>query len=617
VALASLAGFAACSSSPRESSERTGVTSQQLQAFPKAQVDLDLATGDWNDALALSEGILSASPTSCDALYASLIASSMLVVDSINTFVLPTQRTGIPPSSPVPGEIYAAALEQALELAQQTAALSCEYDAPTVPLLLGDASDPIVNGEIRGTWTTRTALLLGALHSALLYDFQVLVAPQPEPPPTAGQTNPPLPELLSLMKEFLLLHQAALFTQPTLPFELRGGWFDRNFDGLPDGPDELLVDVFVPGTETRVFDFSTAEFVPGQALPQLPLTPTPFLPPAQCGYQSFHVTDVATGPTVSSADGITLSPDGTKAIVPLLVAPVRTQLYSVDADGTNQVCITCAQPGNNDGARWRPGSGDTILFVSTRDHANAIGGDGAGIGQELYAMRPDGSQPTRLTFSNLWATNYHANWSPDGRRIVWGRTQDRTWDVIVADFISDELGMRLGPALRIVHDTTWWETHGFSADGTSVITTNTRAGFLSTDIYSIDLITGFRKRLTSNMTWDEHAHLSPDGRKLAWISSRYQPAAVAALNDGSLSPIYDFLWIVPGIFFEFENPPAGYTTELTLADADGTALQQLTNDNQVVADNEWSSDSQRVIYRQTDPIAGTTRIRLLTFDDCN
>jgi hypothetical protein len=85
---------------------------------------------------------------------------------------------------------------------------------------------------------------------------------------------------------------------------------------------------------------------------------------------------------------------------------------------------------------------------------------------------------------------------------------------------------------------------------------------------------------------------------------------VAALNDGSLSPIYDFLWIVPGIFFEFGNPPAGYTTELTIADADGNA------DNQVVADNEWSSDSRRIIYRQTDAVTSTSRIRLLSFDEC-
>jgi dipeptidyl aminopeptidase/acylaminoacyl peptidase len=188
-------------------------------------------------------------------------------------------------------------------------------------------------------------------------------------------------------------------------------------------------------------------------------------------------------------------------------------------------------------------------------------------------MKPDGSHATRLTFSHTWATNYHPNWSPDGQRVVWGSSESRAWDVMVADFIVDASGMHLGPARRVVHDTTWWETHGFSSDGKSVIATNTRAGFLSSDIYAVDVDTGRRQRLTTDLAWDEHAHLSPDGRELAWISGRHRPAAVEALNVGTVSPLYDFFWIVPGILFEFE-PPAGYTTELTLQDADGANVER-------------------------------------------
>jgi Tol biopolymer transport system component len=231
-------------------------------------------------------------------------------------------------------------------------------------------------------------------------------------------------------------------------------------------------------------------------------------------------------------------------------------------------------------------------------------------------MKPDGSQATRLTFSDLWATNYHANWSPDGKHIVWGNTESRAWDVMVADFVSDARGMRLVNVRRVVHDTTWWETHGFTPDSRSIITTNTRAGFNSTDIYSIDLLTGLRKRLTSNTTWDEHAHLSPDGRELAWISARWHPAGVASLNDGSISPIEDFFWIVPGILFEFDSPPNGYSSELTLMDTDGTHVTQLTNDDLVVADNEWSFDGKKIIFRVSNAETTETKVQILTFDDC-
>jgi Tol biopolymer transport system component len=613
----------ACSGQPgpgerSESAEKTGETSEAVSAFPKATVDAELEQGDWADALTAAQAYLSDAPTDCTANYAALIASTMQVVDSINTYVIPSERNGPPPpaQNQAEGQLYAFRLETALQAATTVASLGvgCEYELAHLPLLVGDASDPIVNGDVRGTWTARTATMLGAIHSAFLYDFEALVSPQPVTFPDGG-TTPDLPPLLASMKTFLQVSQGLLFTQPSTPGQLRGGWFDRNLDHIPDAFDELLIDVFVPGTDKRVFDFSQAEFVPGQVLPQEPLVPTFLLPPPRCGYKKFHIDDLVSGANVTPADGLTLSPDGRLAAVPLAVNG-KSQIFTMNLDGSNQTCITCGQPGNNDGARWRP-TGDAILFVSTRDHANAIGGDGAGIGQELYVMRPDGSRATRLTVSGLWATNYHANWSPDGRHIVWGSTQSRAWDVMVGDFVSDPFfGMRLVNVRRVVHDTTWWETHGFTPDSRSIITTNTRAGFQSTDIYSIDLLTGRRKRLTSNVTWDEHAHLSPDGRELAWISGRWHPAAVSALSDGTLSPIMDFFWIVPGISFEFDSPPAGYTTELTLMDTDGTHVVPLTSDNLVVADNQWSEDGKKIIFRQSNAVTTATTIRILTFDDC-
>jgi Tol biopolymer transport system component len=151
-----------------------------------------------------------------------------------------------------------------------------------------------------------------------------------------------------------------------------------------------------------------------------------------------------------------------------------------------------------------------------------------------------------------------------------------------------------------------------------VITTNTRAGWQSADLYTVALADGRRTRITDDLAWDEHAHLSPDGRKLSWISARWRPAGMLRLTDGSLEPTHDFFWIAPAILFTFFNPPAGFSTELTLMDADGGAIQRLTFDDDVVADNEWSPDGKRIVYRITpnDLPRKPASIRVLTFDDC-
>src|ERR1700677_3825180 len=109
----------ACSASPGD--ERLGTTSEAVtSSFPKATVDGLLATGDFNDALAASEAFLQTSPTDCDANYATLIASSLAVLDSVNTYVLPAQRNGPPPPAvnQQEGGLYVERLELALQAAE-------------------------------------------------------------------------------------------------------------------------------------------------------------------------------------------------------------------------------------------------------------------------------------------------------------------------------------------------------------------------------------------------------------------------------------------------------------------------------------------------------------------
>jgi Tol biopolymer transport system component len=563
-------------------------------------------------------GAASTPGADCDAQYCELLARTMLVVDKINTFLLPRYRR---PLMAMPGDIENLAdtntiLDAAIHSAEVTSARQCEFDLPTLPLLIGDTDDPIVDAEVRGHWTVRDAHMLAAIFDSISYGLQAQFSPQAVPPPPAGDTVPALPPLLESMRQHLTEEDALLLSQPADPDAGRGGWLDKNGDGKPGAGDELLVDIFEKGTTQRTFDYSTAEFVRTDPLPRGVLTPTASLPPQRCGYQQFHIDTIFQGANVSTTDGMSFSPDSAKIAVPLLENG-KNQIHLASPDGTNVTCITCGQPGNNDGVRWLPSDPNTILFISDRDHADATGNAGGGFGQELYAMRADGSQETRLTQSHIWATNYHMNLSPDGKHVVWGRTEARAWDVMIADFVDDATGMHLANQRALIHDTSWWETHGWTHDNRYVITTNTRAGFASTDLYAIEVATGNRTRLTDSNAWDEHGHLSPDGREISWISGRWNPASALRLNDGMLQPTYDWFWIVPGIFFEFLNPPAGYTSELTMMDADGNNVRALTMDKLVVADNQWSFDGRKIIFRESNPADQSTRLRVLTFDDCS
>ncbi len=587
---------------------------------PRRQlVEQQLGAGQWKDALKSCEAVLHRNPAECAARYCELIGQTMLFVDELNDYVLPRFRKHGRAGLRDLLNLWQMQrqLDRATAAAEETTARNCELELPRVPLRIGDPADPFVNGEIRGTWTPRSAHLIAAILYSFRYMYKNVLGHEYVPPPPPGENVPGLPDLLFRMGQHLFMQDQLLArsTAKSAGDGLHDGWRDADGDGVIGKKDELLIDIFEPGTDKRIFDFAGAELVRGESLPRGSLTPTAALPKARCGYKRWHIDTLLTGQHIGGTDGMSFSPDGRRLVLPIRVEG-NYQVHMMNVDGSGTVCLTCPSPATNDGVRWQP-NGDALLFISDRDHPNSQGSANGGAGQELYVMRSDGKNPTRLTHSHTWATNYHANFSPDGHRIVWCSTEAHTWDVMIADYVEDVAGPRLMNVKRLTHDTTWWETHGFSTDGKAVIATNTRAGFMSPDLYAIDIATGQRTRLTDDPAWDEHGHLSPDGRKLSWISGRFRPASVLRLNRGTISPLYDFFWIIPGIFFEILNHPAGYSTELALMDADGNNVQRLTFEDEIIADNEWSPDGRRIAFRQQIPkLFGGGKVRMLTFDDC-
>jgi len=107
--------------------------------------------------------------------------------------------------------------------------------------------------------------------------------------------------------------------------------------------------------------------------------------------------------TTDGCEYPSLSPDG-KRVAFNCNSSGEHLMYIVDVDGSRVVDLSGVGEGWQ--VDWSP-DGRSILFASSRDQ------DEPGY-TDIYVMRPDGSEVTRLTHNR----GYTPAWSPDGRYIV-------------------------------------------------------------------------------------------------------------------------------------------------------------------------------------------------------
>ena len=303
------------------------------------------------------------------------------------------------------------------------------------------------------------------------------------------------------------------------------------------------------------------------------------------------------------------------------------QVYRSDLDGSHATCVTCGQTGPNGFAQERP-QGDWILFCSWRGQTVTFGKPClGGIGTDLYAMRTDGSDVTRLTVPGMAFEapgvafdNYHPAWSPDGTEVVWthigfddlsrGGTQ---WTMLVSDF--DQAG-RDRPRLsnvRVVGPATdtGYETQVWAPDGSGFLYTamgRDRSGWMNLELYFMRLAghgATARHPVVSHLTddspaWDEQAVFTPDMKDVVWMSSRgspswYQTVVTAAQQTGFDPPLQNETF---GPMFVLTIADPGFHTDLYELDLATRATRRLTDLNRIVPEFYFDPSGRRLLWSE-------------------
>jgi Tol biopolymer transport system component len=190
------------------------------------------------------------------------------------------------------------------------------------------------------------------------------------------------------------------------------------------------------------------------------------------------------------------------------------QLYTMNPDGSEMVQITslAATPFES----WSPS-----FSPDGRRIAFCYGGlDASGnLRTEIYVINVDGSGLTQLTHDGQF--DCFSRWSPEGTRIVFGRQDPVTQQLVVATMAADGTDIQ-------EFTTRFWGIglSGFTADGRHIVWDTQQAGFVSV-IWRMDADGAQKVRLTQPELRAGASAPSPDGRHIAFVNNVNSPTALS------------------------------------------------------------------------------------------
>lgn len=244
-------------------------------------------------------------------------------------------------------------------------------------------------------------------------------------------------------------------------------------------------------------------------------------------------------------------------------------VYTMDCSGSDLHCLTGEKEGllpqaNNGNPAWYPSGKYLVIQVENPELKGFsyapdvleryITSPGVGINNDLWLMSADGTQFWQLTYVSDRYGTLHPHFSPDGTKLLWSEiispAMDKIgqWAIKLADFTLKKGEPLLSNIVTVQPlSLQLYEVHGFSPDGKTIIFSGVAPGkhYYDMEIYVMDLATRHVAQLTDNDEWDEHAHFTPDGHHIVWVSSEGipQPKGDSLQDTLSNPPKLDY-WIM-------------------------------------------------------------------------
>jgi TolB protein len=292
-------------------------------------------------------------------------------------------------------------------------------------------------------------------------------------------------------------------------------------------------------------------------------------------------------------------------------------IFVMNADGTGVGQLTdnpVQQPTISDGDNdpvWSP-DGNKIAFTRRSDSC---------CGSAIFVMNADGTGIQQLTDNDN--RDRDPVWSPDGKKIAFDRHREDSIFVMNAD--------GTGVQELIDTDTNWLHSPVWSPDGNRILFASDQDG--DDEIFVINADGTGIQQLTDNDSRDGNPVWSPDGKKIAFdrgwgiFVMNADGTGVQQLTDPHRPKSHDQdsypVWSPDGKKIAFEGlrgstfaPWGPYgDTQIFVMNADGTGVQQLTDNEDSNHDPLWSPDGNKIAFDGLP--AGRSEIFVMNADGSN